>query len=66
MDRTETEPILIRVPEAARILGISRSKAYELINDGRLPVVRLGMSIRVNRSALLALIERETTAVAIA
>lgn len=62
MDHPDTDsPVLLRVPQAARILGVSRSKAYELINAGRLPVIRLAGSIRVNRAALLEMIERETS-----
>jgi excisionase family DNA binding protein len=49
----------LRVDEAAVILGISRSAAYEQANvwlatGGRsgLPVVRLGRSLRVPRAAI--------------
>ena len=49
-------PILLRVDEAARLLGVSRSHAYQLIANGSLPVVRLGRSTRVARSALDSLV----------
>jgi excisionase family DNA binding protein len=43
----------IRVPEAADLLGIPRSRCYELIQRGELPAVRIGeRSIRVNRGQL--------------
>jgi excisionase family DNA binding protein len=43
----------LRVPEAADLLSISRSRCYELIQRGELPAVRLGeRSIRVNRREL--------------
>jgi excisionase family DNA binding protein len=43
----------LRVPEAADLLGIPRSRCYELIKQGELPAVRLGeRSIRVNRREL--------------
>ena len=46
------ERILLRVPEAAESAGISRSLAYELIAEGRMPSVRVGRSIRVPAEAL--------------
>lgn len=43
----------LRVPEAADLLGIPRSRCYELIQAGDLPAVRIGeCSIRVNRREL--------------
>lgn len=42
----------LRVPEVAKILGISRSKTYELIRQGVIPSVKFGRIIRVP-SALL-------------
>ena len=43
----------LRVPEAADLLGIPRSRCYELIQQGELPAVRIGeRSIRVNRREL--------------
>ena len=44
--------ILVRVADAARMLSISRSAMYELINQGRVPVQRVGKSIRVPVSGL--------------
>lgn len=44
---------LIRIPEAAKRLSISRTSAYELAAQGRLPgVVRIGKSIRVATKAI--------------
>jgi len=43
----------LRVPEAAELLGISRTRCYELIQRGELPAVRIGeRSIRVNKAEL--------------
>ena len=40
----------LRVPEAAELLGLPRTRTYELIQKGELPAVRIGeRSIRVNR-----------------
>ncbi len=53
------ERAFVRVPEAAMILGISKSAAYELANawlatEGQagLPAVRMGRCILVPRAAL--------------
>lgn len=47
--------MLITVEDAAAIMRIGRSKAYELVTDGRMPgVVKLGdRSIRVHRQVLI-------------
>jgi excisionase family DNA binding protein len=43
----------VRVPEAARILDISRAQAYELARRGELPgVIRLGRRYVVSRAIL--------------
>lgn len=55
------EPDLITVPEAARILRISRSQAYDLAQQGKLPgLFRIGGSLRVNKPKLVAYIERHS------
>lgn len=51
------EPLLLRVEDAAKCLSLGRSKTYELIASGVIPVVRIGRSTRVSRSALEAWIE---------
>ncbi|MGH7869452.1 MAG: helix-turn-helix domain-containing protein [Candidatus Dormibacteraceae bacterium] len=45
-------PILLRVEEVAKMLGIARSTVYALISAGDLPVVRIGRVTRVSHSAL--------------
>ena len=53
--RPLNEPtLLMRVEEAAYLLGISRSHMYSLINEGVIPVVKFGKSARVSRVALEA------------
>lgn len=44
--------LLLKVPEAARLLRISRNLAYALVAKGELPSVRLGRVIRVPRQGL--------------
>jgi excisionase family DNA binding protein len=39
--------LLLRPAEAAEALGVSRSRVYELIQQGELPSVRIGGVVRV-------------------
>lgn len=57
-----TQKLLLSVPEAARTLGISRSHLYQLIQSGKLPVIRLGASVRVPRRWLEEFVERQVVA----
>jgi excisionase family DNA binding protein len=43
---------LLTVLEVARILRVSRNRAYELVRLGVVPAIRLGRQVRVPRSAL--------------
>lgn len=47
-----TDPILLTPTEAARALGIGRSKLYELLQAGVLESVRIGACRRVPADAL--------------
>jgi excisionase family DNA binding protein len=42
--------LLVPVPEAARLLGIGSTHAWDLARRGILPTVRLGRSVRVPRA----------------
>jgi excisionase family DNA binding protein len=41
------DKLLLRPAEAAEALGISRSRLYQMLAGGQLPVVRVGQSMRV-------------------
>ncbi len=48
----------MRVPEVAKVLGLSRQRVYEMISSGALPHTRVSSrSIRVPRLALEAWLE---------
>ena len=54
------DQVLYRVEDAAKILGLGRSRTYSLIKSGVLPSLRVGgRSIRVSRRQLEAWIDRE-------
>lgn len=56
------ETLLMRGPEVAEELGISRALAYRWMQDGTLPTVRVpgGRTVRVPRAALRAWIDSRT------
>ncbi|MBI1379027.1 MAG: helix-turn-helix domain-containing protein [Frankiales bacterium] len=61
MEREELAglPALLDVPDAARVLGIGRSLAYELVRRGEWPtaVLRFGRLIKIPSGPLLRLVE---------
>jgi len=48
---------MLTVEEAAGLLGISRTLAYELVTLGELPHLRLGRRIVVSRGALESMVD---------
>ena len=49
-------PIVLTIEEAAGVLRIGRTAAYEAARRGDLPVVRVGRSLRVPRHRLEAML----------
>lgn len=43
-----SDRLLVRVSTAAQMLDISKSTLYALIGQGKIPVVRLGKSLRIS------------------
>lgn len=56
----ETEPLTYSVTEAAQVLGISRTTAYECVRTGELRAVRLGRRLVVPKTAITALLDGPT------
>ena len=50
------EPICASVNDTARILGIGRTKVYELINAGRLETVKIGRRTLVRIASIRAVV----------
>ena len=44
--------LCMSVPEAAKLLGISRNNAYELVKRGELPSIKLGKRKLIPKVAL--------------
>jgi len=55
-------PLLIAVPEAAKLLGISRAAAYRFASAGNLPIKRLGRRVYVVTARLREFMEPESPA----
>lgn len=58
-DADQVPLLLLRVPEAARALGIGRSMTYELISAGEIEVIHVGAVMRVPVDELTRFIERQ-------
>ena len=52
-----TAPLLLTVPEAARVLAIGRTTLYELISNGAIETVHIGRAIRIPVEATRAFVE---------
>lgn len=51
------DQLAVSIDEAARLLGVSRDLAYDLVRRGELPAVRLGRRIVVARRSLELLLD---------
>ncbi len=51
-DHLDATRLTLTVEEAARVLGISRTLAYEAARSGDLPTVRIGRRLLVSKSAI--------------
>lgn len=56
-----TTPALLRVPDLAVRLNVSRSHAYRLVDAGAIATVRIGKSVRVTEQALAEFIAARST-----
>lgn len=60
--RSGVERLTVTVAQAAVMLGISRTSAYERVRRGEIPTVRLGRRLLVPKARLLAMLEGEPPA----
>lgn len=52
------QPITVRIREACRLTGISRSKLYELIAAGEIDTIKIGRATLVPVTGLSAFLDR--------
>jgi excisionase family DNA binding protein len=50
------DPICVKINDAARMIGVGRTKLYELIATNQIEVVKFGKSTRVTMASLHALV----------
>jgi excisionase family DNA binding protein len=55
----QVEPLLVRVEEAARILSLSRSTIYEMLDRGEISSIRCGAARRIPMAALRAWVDQQ-------
>jgi excisionase family DNA binding protein len=55
---TET---IYTIPEVAKYLKLSRSKVYYLVQQGRMPHVRIGRNVRIRAKDLTFWLDQNTT-----
>ena len=53
------EKMLLKPQEAQEVLGLGRSRVYEMLATGELPSIRIGHSIRIPVKALDEWIEKQ-------
>jgi excisionase family DNA binding protein len=58
MADTNPAPLCVRVNVAARMIGIGRTKFYQLISDGEVEVIKVGNATLITTASLNAMIER--------
>lgn len=51
-----TMPATMTIPEAAELLGISRSAAYRAVTRGEIPTIRIGRRLLVPTAKLYAML----------
>ena len=51
-------PLCVRINVAARMIGLGRTKLYELIGNGEVEAIKVGKATLVTTASLNAMIER--------
>jgi excisionase family DNA binding protein len=55
------DSVLLRADEVAKILRIGRTRTFQLVGSGELPVIRIGRVVRVPKAGLDRWIDEHTT-----
>ncbi|OYW46449.1 MAG: hypothetical protein B7Z08_00910 [Sphingomonadales bacterium 32-68-7] len=53
------DPLSVRIPDAARLTGLSRTRVYALMKSGDLEFIKVGGSTLIPFDSLRAFIERQ-------
>jgi excisionase family DNA binding protein len=55
------ESLLLKADEVAQVLKLGRTRTFQLMSSGELPVVRIGRSVRVPKDQLERWVRSRTT-----
>ncbi len=61
--KEQGERLLLDIPQTAALLGIKKTKAYEMAARGELPVVRVGRLVKIHRPTLEARLAQEAESI---
>lgn len=50
-------PDVVRITDLTQMLGISRTKAYQLVKDGIIPSRKIGGNYYIKKSTIIGLLE---------
>lgn len=56
--QTTVEPLLLTIPQVAAMLGLGRSKVYDLIREEGLPTAKFGTAVRIPAEELKSWLKR--------
>jgi hypothetical protein len=62
MSEQPFDPICVRINDAARMIGVGRTKLCELIASREVETVKIGKSTRVTTASLRELVRRQRVA----
>ncbi len=57
-NRHDIQRITVRVPEALTMIGLGRSKLYELIGDGDIEIIKVGKATLIVVESLHSFVEK--------
>jgi excisionase family DNA binding protein len=56
----DEKPLTVSVPEAGKLLGLSRNGAYDLAARGEIPMIRVGKRLLIPMRAIDAMLDSAT------
>lgn len=60
LEELKSLPLVLRIPDLMRVLGIGRNSAYDLVHSNQLHVIRVGRQIRIPRDEVIRFLSRTT------
>jgi excisionase family DNA binding protein len=57
--KTDQEVLVYSVPEAGKMIGLTRNASYEAAKRGDIPTIRFGKQIKVPKAAFHRMLEQQ-------